>query len=237
MNDQPIALEAYEELAEAFAERVETKPHNAYYERPAMLALLPEVRGKRVLDAGCGPGAYTARLIDMGAGVVAVDVSPKMVQLAKARVGDRADIRLADIGRPMPFFQDKSFDIILCPLVLDYIRDYRPVFREFFRILKNPATLLFSVGHPFSDYAFFKSQDYFATERVGCEWQGFGKPVYVPSYRRPLGEILNPLMEVGFVPDRIEEPLPTLEFQAADPRDFERLMKFPAFLCVRAGKR
>ena len=55
MSDKPIALDAYETLAEAYAAVVDTKPHNAYYERPATLSLLPEVRGKRVLDAGCGP--------------------------------------------------------------------------------------------------------------------------------------------------------------------------------------
>jgi 2-polyprenyl-3-methyl-5-hydroxy-6-metoxy-1,4-benzoquinol methylase len=55
-DTRPIALEAYEELAESYAALVDTKPHNALYERPATLSLLPEVRGKRVLDAGCGPG-------------------------------------------------------------------------------------------------------------------------------------------------------------------------------------
>ncbi|RMD75113.1 MAG: hypothetical protein D6823_10585 [Chloroflexi bacterium] len=52
----PIAQQAYDLLAERYAEQVLTKPHNAYYERPAMLSLLPDVRGKRVLDTGCGPG-------------------------------------------------------------------------------------------------------------------------------------------------------------------------------------
>lgn len=66
MPDPPIALEAYETLADAYAEAIDTKPHNAYYERPATLSLLPEVAGKRVLDAGCGPGAYAEWLLDRG---------------------------------------------------------------------------------------------------------------------------------------------------------------------------
>ena len=53
-SKRPIAQAAYDEMAEAYAARIETKPHNAYYERPATLSLLPDVRGKRVLDAGCG---------------------------------------------------------------------------------------------------------------------------------------------------------------------------------------
>jgi hypothetical protein len=38
MTDKPIALDAYEALAEAYAAVIDTKPHNAYYERPATLS-------------------------------------------------------------------------------------------------------------------------------------------------------------------------------------------------------
>jgi hypothetical protein len=56
MHEQPIVLEAYSCLADAYAARIDTKAHNAYYDRPAVTSLLPPVAGKRVLDAGCGPG-------------------------------------------------------------------------------------------------------------------------------------------------------------------------------------
>lgn len=51
MPEPPIAYQAYQELADHYAALIDTKPHNAYYERPAMLGMLPELRGKRVLDA------------------------------------------------------------------------------------------------------------------------------------------------------------------------------------------
>jgi len=82
-KEKPIAFDAYESLADAYAARIDTKPHNAYLERPATLSLLPEVKGKRVLDAGCGPGVYSEWLLKHGANVVAVDVSPRMVEHAK----------------------------------------------------------------------------------------------------------------------------------------------------------
>ena len=56
MSSKPRAYDAYQELARAYADKIDTKPHNAYYERPAMLSLLPEVKDKKVLDAGCGFG-------------------------------------------------------------------------------------------------------------------------------------------------------------------------------------
>jgi hypothetical protein len=42
----PIALEAYEKMAEQYAARVETKPHNAYVDRPTVFSLLPEIRAR-----------------------------------------------------------------------------------------------------------------------------------------------------------------------------------------------
>jgi hypothetical protein len=53
MKNNPLAYEAYQELADAYAAKIDTKPHNAYYDRPALLSLLPDLEGKKVLDAGC----------------------------------------------------------------------------------------------------------------------------------------------------------------------------------------
>ena len=110
MNDKPIALDAYEILAESYASVVDTKPHNAYYERPATLSLLPEVNGKRVLDAACGPGVYCEWLLSRGAEVVALDASSRMVELAKQRVGNTVDayVRQSDrrhLTPNMPIFR------------------------------------------------------------------------------------------------------------------------------------
>jgi SAM-dependent methyltransferase len=236
----PVALAAYEKLAERYAALIDTKPHNAYYERPATLSLLPGVRGKRVLDAGCGPGAYTEILLKRGARVVGVDISRRMLELARERVGSRAEFHRADLARPMRFLKDRSFDLIVSPLVISYIRDITPLFKEFYRLLKNPGVLVFSDGHPFGDYQFFKKRrkadNYFDTELVGCTWRGFGIRVFVPGYRRPLHALLNPLIKAGLRIDRIVEPLPTEEFKKADAEAYARLLRMPAFICVRAVK-
>ncbi len=234
---EPIALKAYEELAESYAAKIDTKPHNAYYERPATLSLLPSVNGKVVLDAGCGPGVYTEWLLANGAEVSAIDASPKMVELARKRIGDAAEIREADLSEPLTFLGDQTFDLVLSPLVLEYVDDWHRTFGEFYRVLRQGGHFVFSVTHPFFDFLYFKSTDYFATELVHGEWRGFGgSPVKMPSYRRSLSSTLSPLLENGFTIERILEPRPTEEFKLADPKHYAELSQQPAFLCIRARK-
>ena len=237
MSDTPIALDAYEALAEAYAAMIDTKPHNAYYERPATLSLLPDVEGKTVLDAGCGPGVYAEWLLEHGADVVALDVSPKMVALAKQRLGGGIEVWQADLSKPLPFLASASFDVVLCPLVLEYIKDWSRPLAAFNRVLRTGGYLIVSVTHPLFDYTYFKSNNYFETERVSAEWSGF-KPVRVrmPSFRRSLAATLNPFMEAGFQLETMLEPKPTQAFKDADPRHHEELSRQPCFLCMRARK-
>jgi SAM-dependent methyltransferase len=237
-QEQPLAQKAYDELAEAYAELADTKPHNAYYERPATLSLLPQVNGKRVLDAGCGPGVYADWLVQRGAQVVAIDGNRKMVRLARQRLGDRVKVWLVNLEKPLVFASDASFDIIVAPLVMDYIEDWAGVFKEFYGLLASPGIFIFSIEHPYSKYDDHRQTcNYFDTGLVSFTWRGFGKPVSVPSYRRPLAAVINPLIGAGFTIDRILEPQPTEEFKSADPQDYEVLMRSPGFMCIRALKR
>lgn len=241
MTDKPHAYDAYQELASAYAEKIDTKPHNAFYDRPAMLSLLPEVSGKQVLDAGCGPGAYAQALVAQGAIVTACDASDRMLELAAERLQTElgtGSVRLehVDLSQPLTKFEDAAFDVVIAPLCLDYIEDWRSLFVEFRRMLNPEGVVLFSCGHPAFDAEYFKTKDYFSVESVECTWKGFGKKIRMPSFRRSLEEIIAPVIEAGFVLERIHEPLPTNDFRLADPIRYRTLMHRPGFLCVRARK-
>jgi SAM-dependent methyltransferase len=234
---KPVAQDAYNALAEAYAALVDTKPHNAYYERPATLSLLPDVKGKRVLDAGCGPGVYAEWLVAHGAQVVAFDANSKMVRLARQRLGDKAQVVLANLEAPLDFLAEGSFDVVVCPLVMDYIMDWESAFKELHRVLRDGGCLVFSMEHPYPKYDYHRqTSNYFNVELVEYVWRGFGKPVRVPSYRRPLSGVINPLLKAGFILEQILEPLPTEEFSLVDPDDYEELTRSPGFMCVRAFK-
>jgi SAM-dependent methyltransferase len=239
MAQEPIARAAYDELADAFAAWIETKAHNAYYDRPAVLGLLPPAAGKRVLDAGCGPGIYAELLVNLGAEVVGIDASPRMVELANQRLQGRASVIEGDLGRPLDFLESNSFDLIVSALTLDYVSDWTAMFQEFFRVLRAPGHLVFSAHHPFDEfYDHHPAGNYFELELVDYDfdWPSYGVRVRVPYYRRPLSAMLDPLLEAGFILERLVEPRPVPEFQEQDPRDYAKLMRQPGFLCVRAAK-
>lgn len=228
--------ETFNDLAGAYEHSIDTQNlYNSEYERPAMLAQLPEdLSGKRILDAGCAAGWYTEQLVDRGAGVRAVDMSPEMVAAAKRRIGDKADVRCLDLASKLPF-EEERFDYIVSSLTLHYIEDWELTFKEFQRILKPGGELLFSVHHPFTDIKLSREMEYFSTELIVDTWKKQGKVYEVPFFRRPLGDIITKTLQ-HFSVEQVIEPKPTQKFKELDAERYGRLMKAPNFLIVKATK-
>ncbi len=234
---KPIAYEAYQQMAEAYAKIAPTKPHNAYYDKPAMLSLLPDIKGKYILDAGCGPGIYLEILSERGASeLVGLDASEKMISIARKKKIPRAKFSVRDLNRPLVDFSPESFDLILSALTISYLPDLNAVFSEFHRLLKPQGHLLISTQHPFMDFLYFDSQQYFATEQVTTTWKGFGAPVEVPCYRRPMQDLVLAFLNNGYTLEKFLEPRPLPRFKELDPKHYEELMQFPGFVCLRGRK-
>ncbi|MCT1400676.1 methyltransferase domain-containing protein [Paenibacillus sp. p3-SID867] len=236
-------IKAYDKLAGDYERHVDSQSgHNAYYERPAMMHLLPaNMEQMTVLDAGCAAGWYTEQFLKRGARVTAVDLSPAMVEACKRRVGNEATVFACDITEDLPF-EDEAFDLIVSSLTLHYIEDWAPTFREFQRVLKPGGSLIYSVHHPFMDVKHFDRQDYFARELLTEVWnKPESGPVEVSFYRRPIQEIIN-VTSSRFRIDQLIEPQPSLadkdnpEAKEWMAKWYERLMTNPHFLIVKALK-
>ncbi len=229
--------QAYTKLSAAYAAAIDTKPHNAFYDRPAVKSLVGSLGGRHILDAGCGTGAYTQWLLQEGARVVALDANEAMLAHARDRIGDKADFVQANLEEPMHFLQSSPFDGILSALTITYCKDLLPVFTEFSRVLKPQGWLVFSTEHPFFAYRNNNLQSYYETQELHIPWKGFSVEVVMDSYYHSLSAITEALSSSGFLIERIIEPYPAKEFEAADPKGYEKLMKFPLFLFVRAIRR
>lgn len=139
-----IAYDA--EVSDYYADRASgNRVANEFTEMPATFKLLGDVKGKKVLDAGCGPGLYAKRLLRKGAKVEGFDVSPKSIEIAK-RIAPKASFQVASVTN-IPFKRN-AFDIVVCSLVLDHVSDINKAFKEFRRVLKPKGIVVFSTGNP-----------------------------------------------------------------------------------------
>jgi SAM-dependent methyltransferase len=116
-DERPTVDEAYDRLAGTYGTQ-EADPYCAALEFPATTDLVPDVTGKRVLDAGCGHGRYAEWLVERGADVLAVDRNAEMLDHARRRLGDRAEVRRGDITESIEAADADEFDGVVCGLAL-----------------------------------------------------------------------------------------------------------------------
>jgi SAM-dependent methyltransferase len=220
----------YDILAEAYTAENESSLINAYYARPAILALAGDVAGRRVLDAGCGSGPVLAALRDRGAIVTGFDSSPGMLAQARQRLGDDADLHEAALGRPLPF-PDGAFDDVIAALVLHYLQDWGPALAELRRVLKPGGRLIVAVDHPFAIHGIQReaghTRDYFATCNWTEDWIMGGQTVPMSFWTRPLHAMTDAFTAAGFRTSVISEPDPVPEAREL----FPELTDMPRFLC------
>ena len=208
-SGDPPGINDYDGIAEGYAASNETGFVHAYYERPAMLALAGDVAGRRILDAGCGSGPLLAALRDRGAAVAGFDRSAGMLEVARRRLGDDADLRVAELGGPLPY-PDDAFDDVTASLVLHYLEDWGPALAELRRVLTPGGRLIASVNHPFRENLWHREiglkPDYFATYDYVTEWTVGGEAALLRFWTRPLHAMTGAFTAAGFRISVISEP-------------------------------
>lgn len=225
--------EAYDQLAAVWSETTDEGPFNGYLERPALRSLVPSgLDGSAVLDAGCGSGAQARWLLDQGADVTGIDLSPRMVQEARRRGGGQGRFFVADLAEPLPL-EPRSLDGVTCSLALHYLRDWSVPLRSFASALRPGGWAVISLDHPFGKPLKNQRGGYFDTELVADTWRKAGVEVTQQFWRRPLAATLDAFAAAGFTVDRVAEPVPSPEAIARFPEDLARLASEPTFIVYR----
>src|SRR5215472_1557336 len=112
-------------------------------QRRLILILLGEIRGRHVLDVGCGDGDFAVELWRRGASVTGIDASLEMVEAARARAKrEDADISfLVGEAASIPFDPGR-FDVAVAVTILCFVANAAPVFGEIARVLRPGGVLV-----------------------------------------------------------------------------------------------
>lgn len=221
--------------ADTYAAYSDNNVVNRDYDRPAILRLLGDIAGKRVLELGCAAGGLSAHLLNGGVKeLIGVDTEPRMIELARRRHGNLATFEIADLAAPpLTMVADNSIDVVVASLVLHYIADWAPLLNDLGRCLIDSGELVFSLHHPITGWLLSDRSDYHRIEKVSEIWNWDGEEVIARSYRRPISAIFTALRTAGFAIDVVEEP--RIHAPAGiDPELRHALDTQPFFLYIRA---
>lgn len=222
---------------------------------PMVRKLLPDLRGLRVLDVGCGNGLYARKLASHGARVTAIDYSSGMIAHARsATPDDGIEYRLVDATNTgaLGELAGEDFDAVISTMVLMDMSEIGPLFRSLPGLLRPGGTFVFATAHPSfnSPHAHLEAEDARDRTRPSVRVTAYrsssrtrdiairGQPTRTLFFHRPLSELLRPGFEAGLVLDALEEAaFPPDHARGESPASWGgRFSEFPAVLVGRFSK-
>jgi SAM-dependent methyltransferase len=217
-----------------------------------MLELIGDVEGKRVLDAGCGYGYYSLLLAKRSAMVTGIDISEKMIGLAKNNA-HKASIEckffVCDM-QDLSMFAKNTFDTVVSSVVVGYLDCLEKAFSEIFRVLKHNGIFAFSENHPLLKGSWEKDDEgkrlhwnidnYFDRSVRTIEWRTQdGKVIKTSSRHRTVQDYFDALTASGFVVEKLVEPEPAEKAHSdnlGSMEHYSRAKRIPIFILFKARK-
>ena len=226
--------EMYTTYAKQYDLAAQDNLYNAHFERPNTLELVGDVAGKKVLDLGCGSGIYAQILLERGAAsVTCIDAAQEMIDIVKDKLGDSVNAYAQNLALGLPEEANAQYDFVICPLMVHYIEDLRPLFNDIQRVLKPGGQFVFSTHHPFADFECSASDNYFEKERIEDVWDTIGKPVSVAFYRRSLQDITDAITGSNMAMLAVSEGKVNEKIREISQEHYQRLATYPNFIFIK----
>lgn len=213
-----MTTSAYDDIAEWYDWWVGTHSMREDPYFPALEALMGEVSGQRICDLACGQGRVARHLADLGARVVGIDLSAKLLDIARRHeeTMPRGITYLQADARNLDSAALGLFDGVLCFMALMDIPDLAPTLHSVARILRPGGWFVFAILHP----CFHTAQSgeletpEGAVRTIGRYFEeGYwrsdtrtGPPGKVGAYHRTLSTYVNALTDAGLHLERLSEP-------------------------------
>jgi SAM-dependent methyltransferase len=149
------------------------------------------------------------------------------------RLGDGADLQVADLGSPLPFPGGAFGDVIAC-LVLHYLQDWTGPLAELRRVLKPGGRLIVAVDHPFvtvlANLEAGRKGNYFQVCQRTEEWTIGDQTALISFWHRPLHAMTEAFTTAGFTISVISEPEPDPAARELFPDDITDKPRFLFFV-------
>lgn len=221
---------------------------NDCMETPILLSLLPEVKGKRVLDIGCGMGQHAKQYSDMGAkSVLGIDISEKMLKYANEHFCAK-NITYQQLALENISVLDEQFDLVTSSLVFDYAEDLDKLMRNVYQLMKSKAQFVFSMSHPMAtawdgiydrytrtesgERLYANISNYMAEGKRSVKWVVDDYELY----HRTFSTIVNSIAKAGFLIEQCEESHVSDELRKQYPAQFGGTLHRPDFIFFRCKK-
>ncbi len=179
------------------------------------LRLLGNVRGKKILEIGCGGGQCSIAFAKQGAKCTGVDFSREQLKYAQA-LAQKEKVKPPFVEgniQTLRGIKSHYYDIVFSAHTIQYVSDLNKCFKNINRVLKKNGVFVFSLGHPFYSILSHKQigkikRSYHFNEKgaTSSKWAN-GKEYHVPISRRKVSDIFDSLTKTGFEVTRIIEPL------------------------------
>lgn len=171
----------YNDIGQKYHDNRE-KASNDVTELPTTLRLLGDVKGKRILDMGCGLGKHAKEFIRRGAIVTGYDASEKMVAFTQAHCGGKGTFFCSTHEKV--FFRPHSFDICNASLSINYSKNLEVIFKHVHSWLTRGGIFTFSIPHPVWLLARVQDMDYSKPHRIWIEMKSYDVNIF--NYYYPL---------------------------------------------------
>ena len=209
--------------------------YNEWLEMPTTLKLLGNVRGKTILDMGCGTGLYTRILKRRGATVYGLDISEGMLAIARREVPGVEFVY--GTAEKLPY-KNKSFDIVLAALMMEYFSCWDKVLEEVRRVLKPKGIFVFSTGNPVMNASvrimhrgkkIRDVQHYFKEGLHVSPWDVDGKEIPMKWHHKTYGTIVKNIVKHGFMILDYEDAKPLPQSKKYFPEHYAKCINKPIF--------
>ena len=103
------------------------------FEQGKLMGVIGKIKGKKVLDVGCGTGRIIKALTEKEAIVTGVDLSPEMILVAKKKF---PKIEFAEADAEKLPFKDEEFDVVVASFLIVHLKTLQKAFDEIYRVIK-----------------------------------------------------------------------------------------------------